>query len=146
MEDLKIIGIAVETTNENNQAMQDIGAMWDRFMGEKISSKIPNSLGHEIYSLYFDYESDHTGKYTNMIGLRVSSLDKIPEGLIGKRFSPHKMQKFTAKGKIPMSIYQTWQQIWADKDLNRAFVCDYEILGEKAHGANPEVDIFISVK
>lgn len=145
-EELKIIGISVETTNENNQAMQDIGAMWDRFMGENIPSKIPNSVGHEIYSLYYDYESDHTGKYANMIGLRVSSLERIPEGMTGKRIAPQKMRKFTAKGKIPASIYQTWQQIWADTSLDRAYTCDYEILREKSQGNEPEVDIFIGVK
>ncbi|MGV3631683.1 MAG: GyrI-like domain-containing protein [Bacteroidota bacterium] len=143
---MKIIGISVETTNQNNQAMQDIGAMWEGFMNENIAARIPNSTGAEIYSVYFDYESDHTGKYTNMIGLRVSSLNEIPAGMIGKSFPAHEMQKFTAKGKIPMSIYQTWQQIWADQNLKRAFLYDYEILGEKSQGEHAEVDIFISVK
>ena len=28
---MKIIGISVRTTNQNGQAMQDIGNLWERF-------------------------------------------------------------------------------------------------------------------
>lgn len=146
IEALKIVGIAVRTTNENNQAMQDIGQLWQRLMSENIPAQISNRLSDDIYSLYFDYESDHTGPYTNMLGFLVDSLDNIPTGLIGKEVPAQKMQVFTAKGKVPMSIYTTWQQIWADESLNRAFAIDYEIMTEKSQGENAEVDIFISVK
>ena len=39
---MKIIGISVRTTNQNEQAMQDIGNLWQRFFSEQLLAKIPN--------------------------------------------------------------------------------------------------------
>ena len=45
---MKIIGISVCTTNQNGQAIQDIGNLWQRFFSEQLLAKIPNKVSDAI--------------------------------------------------------------------------------------------------
>ena len=40
--EFNIIGIETRTTNENDQAATDIGALWKSFLEDQILDKIPN--------------------------------------------------------------------------------------------------------
>lgn len=53
--DFPIIGISVRTTNENGQAIKDIGPLWERFLSENLIEKIPNKVDPTVYSVYTDY-------------------------------------------------------------------------------------------
>lgn len=141
-----IIGISIRTTNENEQSRKDIPALWDKFISEGIAEKIPNKINHSIYSVYTDYEKDHTKPYTTILGCAVESLDLIPEGMIGKVIETASYEKFTAKGNLNNGIViNEWIKIW-NSDLNRSFTSDFEIYGEKAQNPeNAEVDIFIAI-
>ena len=142
----QVIGIAVETTNENGKAAKDLGQLWNQFYSEDIASQILNKKNNEIISIYTDYESDFTGKYTCIIGLKVKSLEHIPNGLIGRTFKVGNYHKFTAKGLMPNAVVETWKEIWAkDKQLNRKYTADFEVYGQKSqNGDNSEVEIFIA--
>lgn len=148
IDDFKIIGISIETTNENKKSMEDLGKLWDRFYTDHIIEKIPNKSGNEVYSIYTDYQTDYTGKYTSIIGLKVNSLEQIPDGLIGREFKGGQYQKFVAKGQMPNAIIKTWGEIWErDKELSRDYTADFEIYGEKSqNGDNSEVEIFIAIE
>ncbi len=141
------IGIAVRTSNQNNQAATDIPALWQKFMTEQVMDKIPGKTGPEIYSIYLDYEKDHTLPYTTLLACRVSSLDHIPEGMMGRTIGGGSYVKFSPKGDLDQGlVIKTWMEIW-QSDLNRAYTSDYEVYGPKAQDrANAEVDIFIAVK
>jgi len=65
---MKIVGISVRTTNQNGQAMQDIGNLWQRFFSEQLLAKIPNKVSDAIYSIYTDYQKDYTEPYTCIVG------------------------------------------------------------------------------
>ena len=131
---MKIIGIETRTTNQNGQAMQDIGGLWNRFFSENIISKIPNAVNSNVYAIYTDYE--------------VSSLDEIPSGLVGREFPKQNFKRFLAKGAMPQAVAEAWQKIWEqDKELNRLYRYDYELYTEKSQqGDLSEVEIFIGVK
>lgn len=148
MKAIKIIGIEVRTTNENGQALEDLGKLWRRFFSEKIAEKIPNEISKDIYAVYTDYESNYKGKYTTIVGMEVDSLDSIPEGMIGREFSAQKSEKFIAKGELHKAIGEKWMEIWEkDEVLNRSYLHDYEVYGEKAQDpSNAEIEIFIGVK
>ncbi|MCJ7932421.1 MAG: GyrI-like domain-containing protein [Chryseobacterium sp.] len=143
----KVIGIAVRTTNENNQAAEDIGALWEKFMKEGILNAIPNKVDNTLYSIYTDYEKDHTKPYTTLLGCKVENLDSIPEGMTGQSFDGGNYVKFTAKGDLTKgSVINEWVKIW-NMEIDRAFTADFEIYGEKAQNpSDAEVDIFIAVK
>jgi len=144
----KIIGIETQTTNENGKSAKDLGKLWEQFYTENIPSKISNKISNEIYSIYTDYESDYTGKYTCVIGMKVNSLNQIPNGLIGREFKSGKYQKFVAKGQMPNAVIGTWQQIWKkDKELNRKYTSDFEVYGQESqNGENSEVEIYIATE
>lgn len=148
MSTLKIIGIATQTSNNNSQAIEDLGKLWSQFFGENIIGKIPNTISTNIYSVYTDYESDFKGKYTTIIGLEVSSLDEIPEGMIGREFQPQIFKKYIAKGELHEAVGKTWTEIWNDDtNLNRTYIYDYELYTEKAQNpAKAEIEIYIGVK
>lgn len=75
---------------------------------DNIAEKIPNKISNEIYSIYTDYKSDYTDSYTIIIGFPVSSLNDIPDGLIGRQFEAETFEVFTAKGQMPKAILDTW--------------------------------------
>lgn len=144
---IKIIGISVRTTNENGQSAQDIPALWNQFITEKIAEKIPNKISNDIYAVYTDYEKDHTKPYTTILGCAVKNLDSIPTEMTGKIIGGTHYEKFTAKGNLTDGIvYNEWVKIW-NSDLNRIFTTDFEIYGAKAQNTeNAEVDLFIAIK
>lgn len=147
IEPFKVIGIAIRTTNENNQAAQDIPVLWEKLMKENIVENIPNKIDNAIYSIYTDYEKDHTKPYTTLLGCKVENLDIIPEGMIGKSFEGGNYVKFTPKGNLAEDlVINEWIKIW-NMDLERIFTADFEVYGEKAQNpSDAEVDILIAVK
>ena len=144
----KVIGIAIRTTNENNQSQQDLGKLWGQFFAENTIAKIPNKNSGNILAIYTDYKSDYTDEYTAIIGVPVSTLDEVPDGLIGREFEADNFQKFVAKGEMSSAVVNTWIDIWQrDKELNRKYSYDFEVYGENSNnGDKSEVEIFIAIK
>ena len=146
LDEFKIIGLKVRTTNENNQAGMDISNLWDRIFKEGIIGKIPNESGEEMYGVYFDYEGDYTQPYSYIVGCRVESLDKIPEGMDSVVIKSGNYAHLVAKGKMPDCIVEMWQNIWKS-DLDRTYGTDFEVYGPKSQDVeNAEVDVYLSIK
>jgi len=147
IEPFQVIGISVRTTNENNQAAKDIADLWGRFMNDKVLEAIPNKIDNTVYSIYTDYESDHTKDYTTILGCKVENLHTIPDGMIGKSFEGGNYAKLSAKGDLMKGlIVNKWMEIWK-MDLDRMFTADFEVFGKKAQNpTNAEIDFLIAVK
>jgi predicted transcriptional regulator YdeE len=147
IEPFQLIGIAVRTTNKNEQAAGEIAELWGRFLSEKLVGKIPNKVDDTIYSLYTDYQGDHTRPYTAILGCKVTSLDEIPEGMTGRSFSGGTYLKLSAKGDLRDGIIvKKWTDIWG-MDLDRAYTADFEVFGLRAQNPqDAEVDFLIAVK
>lgn len=146
IESFSVIGISVRTTNENQQAMQDIGVLWQQFITENCIEKILNKIDSTVYCIYTDYEKDHTKPYTTILGCRVSDTSTIPDGMIAKNISTGAYQKITAKGNIFQgALAEAWTQIW-NSDIKRVYTADFEVYSDKAKDPeNAEVDIFIAI-
>jgi predicted transcriptional regulator YdeE len=145
LEAFHLIGISVRTTNVNNQALKDIGELFGYFVGQNILEKIPNKITGDIYCVYTNYESDYNGPYTTIIGCKVSSLENIPIGLIGKTIPDSKYQVYRSTGKLSISLAKTWEGIW-NADLNRSYSADFDIYGDKARDyENAEVDTYVAI-
>ncbi len=144
----KVIGISVRTTNKNNKSGRDLGNLWNRFFKENIINKIPNKESSEIFLIYTDYKSNYLDDYTAILGMRVSSIEDVPEGFVGREFEEENFQKFVAKGRIPEAIQKTWMNIWNDDSkLGRKYTYDFEVYGEKANNPeDAEVDIFVATE
>lgn len=147
IEPFKVIGISVRTTNENNQASKEIADLWGKFMNKRILEAIPRKIDNTVYSIYTDYESDHTKPYTVILGCKVENLDTIPDGMVGKSFDGGNYVKLSAKGDLMKGlIVNKWAEIW-EMDLDRVFTADFEVLGVKAQNpTDAEIDFLIAVK
>ncbi|WP_417445309.1 GyrI-like domain-containing protein [Joostella sp.] len=147
IEPFKIIGISIRTTNENGQASQEIAELWQRFMSENVISKIPNKIDNAVYSLYTEYESDHTKPYTAILGCKVKNLNNVPNGMFGKSFEGGTYSKTTAKGDLMQGlVVNQWSKIF-EMELDRTYDADFEIFGEKAQNpANAEVEFYVGIK
>ena len=67
--------------------------------------------------------NDHTGKYSLIIGIPVTTLDNIPD-----------------------AILKTWSEIWQDTQLNRVYRADVTLHVQKYYdGDNAEVETYISI-
>jgi len=144
----KVIGIAVETTNKNMQAVQDIGALWQRFSAEDIFNKIPGKLSQEIYEVFTNYTGRYTDPYLTIIGCMVEASAVAPDGMVAKNIPAQTYHIYLAEGKMPEAVGATWGQIWQnDAQLNRAYVADFDVYGPQAHDPNhPVVEIFLGVQ
>lgn len=147
IEPFTVIGIAVRTTNENGQAAKEIGELWARFMNENVLDAISNKIDSTVYSLYTDYDGDHTQPYTAILGCQVTNVNSIPIGMVGKSVSGGNYVKTTARGDLTKGfIANEWSKIWR-MDLERTYTADFEVFGEKARNpTDAEIDFFIAVK
>ena len=147
IEPFEIIGIAVRTTNENEQAAVDITALWNRLMVNNLVDQIPNKVDSTIYSLYTDYESDHTRPYTTILGCKVKNLSNVPDGMVGRSFKGGNYVKISAKGDLSKGLVaREWYKIW-ELDFKRVFSVDFEVYGEKAQNpTDAEVDFLIAIE
>lgn len=146
-EELSIVGISTRTSNEKGKAEIDIPKLWHHFMNEQVLDTIPNRVNNTLFALYTDYETDHTGEYTVILGCQVKSLDAIPEKFTVKFIPRSNYKKFTAKGNLTKdAVFNTWMEIW-NTDLKRAYTTDLEVYGGKAiDPTNGEADIFVAVE
>ncbi len=148
VEPFHLIGIAVRTTNQNKKAATDISLLWEKFWKEDILNKIPNRTSdNSIYSLYTNYEGDHTEPYTTLIGCKVENLNNIPDGMVGQSFDGGNYIRITAKGDMAEGlIVNEWSKIWS-MGLDRSFSADFEEFGEKARNpSDAEINFFVAVK
>ena len=137
------IRLSEKTTNENNQSMQDIGALWQDFEKNKIAERIKNKSSNDVYAVYFDYEGDHTKPFSYFIGFPVDKVE-LDEGLSSLTIPAADYEVFLAKGKMPDCIGITWRLIWNSK-VKRSYRYDFEVYGKRsADWSNAEVEIYIS--
>jgi predicted transcriptional regulator YdeE len=137
------IGIAVHTSNERFQ-IEGV-PLWERFYDEHCADKIPNRVDQALMAIYTDYEGDYTQPYTFMIGCEVSSLEEIPEDMVGIEIPSANYAVFVTQGPFPQCVIDTWQTIW-NSDLNRTYAFDFEIYGADFHPQTNQVKIAIGIE
>jgi predicted transcriptional regulator YdeE len=144
------IGLQARTSNTREATSDgDIAKLWGRLYHEGILSRIPNRIDSHVVAVYSDYESDKDGAYTYTLGAKVSSIDKLPDGLSAKKVVSGDYSMFTAQnGPVPQLVVGLWQQIWSLESgpLHRAYQTDFEIYEEHQDPQNGRVDIYIGVK
>ena len=138
-----IVGIEMRTNNQ--ECMVDMPRHWEKFFKDKILEKIPHKINTTVFALYTDYESDYTKPYSYILGCEVSTLDDIPEGMVGKVVPPSTYAVYSTKGAYPESLAKTWQAIWKSS-LKRAYTCDFEVYKPDFNPQDkPEVKVYIAL-
>lgn len=143
---MQVMGIELQTTNENWQSAQDIPPFWGRFYREGIQAMIPNQKTGEVLGLYCDYEKDHTKPYTLVAGCEVTVVGDIPNGLVVKQIPAAKYAVFEVIGKFPDKMMEVWEWIWAG-NLRRTYTGDFELypLGFDPE-SNSDLLLYIAIK
>jgi len=151
----KIVGIAVRTNNrsEINPIEGKIFPCIQKYFHGNLAAQIPHRIHPgTTYCIYTDYESDHHGDYTYMIGEEVSSFDHLPAGFETIVIPAKKYVKFT-NGPAPMPevVRSPWMQIWQmtpdQLGGKRAYLADFEVYDERAADHQRIVlDIYIGVE
>jgi len=140
------VGITVRTINQNGQSKKDMMALWTRFMGDNVLSQIKDRAADDIYCFYTDYESDHNGYYTALLGCKVNSLANISEGFSGLSIPAGKYQVYSLAGDPLHSVLGAWQEIW-DSNVARAYTFDFDHYVVNAKNfEESEVKIYLAVK
>ena len=145
--EIKLIGLSLgrKTTNENGQSAIDCGSHWQKFEAGKYVERIPNKINDEIFAVYHDYESDHTGPYSYFIGCKVDDNTVAPEGMDSLVIPEAEYVKIIAKGIMPDCVANAWRGIWAG-NLERTYRADFEIYDERSKDWNAaEVEIYVGV-
>ncbi|MCP4441449.1 MAG: AraC family transcriptional regulator [Aureispira sp.] len=140
-----IIGLSVSTKNANGQAQKDIGQLWQDWFSQNISAKIPNKLSEDIYNVYTEYESDHNGVYTSILGHRVDSLADTPAGLVGNTIQGGQFALYQVQGELPAIVAQTWEKIWAELSSKRLYSADFDVYGPRVEGEPAKVKTYVSL-
>lgn len=138
-----VVGKSIMTTNENGKAMEDIGDMWQEFIGGNIFDSIKNKTTGKGIGLYTDYEGDATKPYRFMCCSEVSKSDNPT--LETRTIQGGKYAKFTIKGHMIASVGKAWQEIWS-MDLDRKYTHDFELYHNDSEDMNNQtIDIYISI-
>ncbi len=145
--EIRFIGEAVRTTNqaESNPSSARIPGLWGRFFAENIPGGIQDKTEPTaVLGVYTNYESDHTGEYSLIAACRVSSLDKIPDGMTGGVIPASDYLVFAAKGAMPQALIAAWGSVWnyfaSPRAYRRSFTTDFEL-----YQGREEVGIYIAV-
>src|SRR5438105_1741818 len=105
-----VIGLTTRTSNQRETSGESrIGPLWQKFLQDGGIS-IPGVLDETItYSVYTNYESDHTRAYDVILGKSVSDLRKTPDGMRGIEIPAAEYLVFPVAIATPQSIKAAWQ-------------------------------------
>jgi predicted transcriptional regulator YdeE len=120
-----VSGIAIRTTNQDDRATIDIGNLWTKFMRENIAGQIAARLSDDIYCVYTDYENDHTGWYTAVLGCRIENPNDS-EGMFTALVPKGSYRLYKPSGKFPECVANAWREIWEDCP-SRSYIADYDL-------------------
>jgi len=131
-----VIGIGIRTSNaaEMTGSNARIPGLWNDYFSAAVPAAIPNKKADQsTFAVYTDYESDHAGLYSLVLGRKVSSLDEIPDGMVGLKIPSGRYLAFSADGPVPDAIVAAWREIWTYFQENpqhtRAYCSDFEVYG-----------------
>jgi predicted transcriptional regulator YdeE len=146
-----VVGIQVRTCNadEGDPSRGRIAGLWRRFMEEGVAGKIRHAVRPEaVMAVYTNYETDHRGMYTLLLGTEVDNLEQAPPGMIGVTVPAAEYLVFTASGPMPKALIEKWGEIWRffspENSPARAYTADFEV--HAMSGAGADVPIYIAVR
>jgi predicted transcriptional regulator YdeE len=145
LDEFLVIGISARV--DMHTAAERIGALWKRWFQEGLEAKIPTKASTDIYSIYTNYEGDHTKPYTCFLGCRVDSISIVPDKMQALEVTGGKYAVFDVHGKLPEVIVQTWNNIYQIDSFERRWDVDFDLYGAEAMNPdNAKLNTFVSLK
>ena len=121
-----IIGLKITTTNENNQAQEDLTQLWKTFFDKRIDNKLQTiKKDPYTYVVYTNYQWDfEQGNYDCYLGVATES---HLTGFESFNIKLEKYQIFDFPYYNPQDTIEARKTIWANQSLKRAYLADLEI-------------------
>jgi predicted transcriptional regulator YdeE len=148
-----VVGITARTNNAQEMSGSGkIGDVWQRFLQPSLVAKIPNKIGVDPIAVYTDYETDHTGHYTYLLGLPTAPVEALPRNLTVKHIPPGRYAVFSSdRGPLTQVVPEIWRRIWSmsRKELGgkRSFKSDFEIYDQRAADPeNSQIDVYVGLR
>ena len=107
-------------------ATSEIGRLWGQFSPR--ITKIPGRIGNATYGICckLDEKSSDPDHFTYLAAIETSSLDAIPDGMVGIELPAREYAVFTYDGGIGPDLPKTMQAIFGDWLPNSEFELDGE--------------------
>ena len=146
-EELIVVGFSARTSNtaESDPETAQIGGLWGRVFSGALASIERREDAARIAAVYHEYESDHTGPYTIVVGAVVKQLGEVPEGMTALTVPATRCAVFEARGEMPGALIEKWMEIWTAFPADgaaRAYDHDVELHAPDGSAA----DIWIAVR
>lgn len=147
-----VVGLSVRTDNQKEAGGAGlIPQMWQRAMQEGSLENLPHRADNNITVVYTDYASDQSGEYTYVLGVRVSSVEKLPDGMVVVKVPAGKYAEVESEqGSLPEVLPRVWQRIntMSEAELGgkRAFKADYEVYPEGFDWQNAHIPVYVGLK
>jgi predicted transcriptional regulator YdeE len=148
-----VVGVAARTRNAAEMnGKGKIGAVWQTMLQQNLAAKIPNKLGVDLVAIYTHYETDHTGHYTYLLGVPVSSTEHLQPGLTVTYVPAGRYAVLSSdRGPITQVVPEIWRRVWAmspgQLGGRRAFQADYEIYDQRAADPdNAQIEVHIGLR
>ncbi|MBO9491995.1 effector binding domain-containing protein [Endozoicomonas sp. G2_1] len=141
----KIIkGFSIRTDNETemNPDKGRIPTLWKMF-DENI--EVNYQGGERVFGVYFNYESDHNGKFDVLAGFDGRAVP--PEKKIEQIAIPRgKYIVFTHRGDMPQIAIDAWTEVWqyfsnSNPEHERLYTTDFEY-----YPSEHQIEVHIAVK
>jgi predicted transcriptional regulator YdeE len=147
-----VIGIQARTNNAREASGDGaLPKLWQRLFSEGILNQIADKADPAITVVYTNYASDWNGDYDYILGAKVKSGTKAPEGMVSVTVPAGKYIEFeSARGPGQSVVPEVWKQIWAyfqePGNPTRGYKADFERYDAISDPANIQAHIFIRVK
>jgi predicted transcriptional regulator YdeE len=147
-----VVGFPVRTDNKQEAGgTGQIAQLWQRVAGQDMLAGIPHRADANTLAVYTNYASDQNGEYTYVLGVRVTAVDKVPDGMVALTIPAGKYAVITSDtGSLPDVIPQVWRRInampVAEMGGQRAFKTDFEIYPENFDWQNAQITVHLGLK
>lgn len=120
-----IIGVKITTTNENNQAQEDLAQLWKNFYDQANAELQTVKKEPYTYVVYTNYQWDfQQGNYDCYLG--VASESSLT-GFASCDIKLEKYQIFDFPYYSPQDTFEARKTIRSNQSLKRAYLADLEI-------------------
>ncbi|MGA9984092.1 MAG: effector binding domain-containing protein, partial [Acidobacteriaceae bacterium] len=147
-----VVGVTVRTNNTKEATGQgDIPGLWQNAIQNGTLETIPNKTGDGMVVVYSDYASDNTGDYNYTLGYRVTSADKVPDGMVARTIHAGKYSLVASESGPPQEVIPAlWQRIaqMTPQQLGgaRAYQTDFETYGSIVDWGNVQMTAHLGLK
>ena len=120
-----IIGLKISTTNENNQAQEDLVQLWKSFYDQENAELQTVKKEPYTYVVYTNYQWDfEQGNYECYLGVASAS---TLTGFASCNIKLEKYQIFDFPYHSPQDTVEARKTIRSNQSLKRAYLADLEI-------------------